>query len=298
MARASVNVILMDKIPVTVLVVTRNEESRLPRCLAALGAFDQIIVADSHSADHTASVAQSMGAEVFTFSWNEEYPKKRQWCLDHLPIRHDFVFMVDADEVVTPELTHEISDLFANGTPEMAGYFVRGRYVRGGDVLCYGLQNNKLALLNRHKMTYPVVDDLDIDGMGEIEGHYQPVPHNGDAVIGQLSNHLIHDAYGAQNDAAWVERHKRYAHWEAAMDARNAWPVDPVSGRQSMKSCFKGMPPWFRPLAAFIHCYVLRLGVLDGVQGFLFARDRYRYYSMIADEKRLLAVDGTDKTGR
>lgn len=256
--------------------------------MAALGAFDQVIVADSQSADNTASVAQSMGAEVFDFVWNGKYPKKRQWCLENLPIRHDFVLMVDADEILTPELTHEISDLFTNGPPDMAGYFVRGRYVRGGDVLCYGLQNNKIALLNRHLMTYPVVDDLDIDGMGEIEGHYQPVLLDEEAELGQLANHLIHDAYGAENDAAWTERHKRYAHWEAAMDARDAWPTDPVAGRQRLKLLFKGMSSGLRPMAAFIHCYILRFGFLDGVQGFLFARDRYRYYRMIAAERRLL----------
>ena len=168
----------------------------------------------------------------------------------------------------------------------MAGYFVRGRYVRGGDVLCYGLQNNKLALFNRHKMSYPVVDDLDIEGMGEIEGHYQPVPHDEQAEIGQLFNYLIHDAYGAENDAAWAERHRRYARWEAAMNARGAWPIDPVAGRQSMKSLFKRMPLWLRPIVAFMHCYIMRFGFLDGGQGFLFARDRYRYYKMIAGEAR------------
>ncbi len=282
----------MSKVAVSVLIVTHNEEPRLAKCLAALTPFDQIIVVDSQSTDNTVSVAKSMGAECVPFVWDGQYPKKRQWCLDHVPLRHNFVFMVDADEIVTPELIAEIEVLFAAGEPSNAGYFVRGQYARGGDVLCYGLKNNKLALFNRHKMEFPVVDDLDIDGMGEIEGHYQPVLKvaYGDAdrdvgdvdaaAIGQLSHGLIHDAYGYDGGVAWTARHLRYARWEAMMDMRGAWPQDPVVKRNVMKAYFKKMP--FRPLVAFMHCYVLRFGFLDGQQGFLFARDRYRYYRMIA----------------
>jgi glycosyltransferase involved in cell wall biosynthesis len=279
------------KIPVTALVVTRNEEPRLATALAALQPFEQIIVADSHSTDNTTVIARNMGAEVIDFDWNGQYPKKRQWCLDHLSFRHDWVFMVDADEIVTPELCAEIQQsLERDKARNIAGYFVRGQYARNGKVLHFGMKNNKLALFDRHKFMYPVVDDLDIDGMGEIEGHYQPVlrePYHG-AGIGALRCALIHDAYGCDNGASWMARHKKYAHWAAMMDRRDAWPQEPYKKRRMLKAMFHALP--LQPLAAFIHSYVLKFGALDGVQGFLFARDRYLYYKMIAAEKKALSA--------
>jgi glycosyltransferase involved in cell wall biosynthesis len=160
----------LRKIPASVIVATRNEERRIVRCLEALQAFDEIIVADSRSTDRTQELAAQNGASVIDFAWNGRYPKKRQWCLDHLPLRHDWVFFVDADEIVTKELTEEIRAL----NFQAPGYFVRGAYIFEGKPLRHGLQNNKLALLDRRRMEFPVVDDLDMPGMGEIEGHYQP----------------------------------------------------------------------------------------------------------------------------
>lgn len=278
----------MNNLPVSVLVITKNEEDRLVKCLAALSEFSEIIVADSSSTDNTVAIAESMSARAIDFRWNGGYPKKRQWCLDNIDFRHDWIFMVDADEIVTPELCHEIRDLFRDGAPDAAGYFVQGRYIRSGQVLYYGLRNNKLALLNRHKMEYPVVDDLDIEGIGELEGHYQPVlkaEYQG-AAIGSLRTSLFHEAYHGGIER-WEDRHRRYAQWEAAMDLRGAWPQDPSPWRQKLKMLFKAMP--FRPLAAFAHSYILKAGFLDGRAGYLFARDRARYYKIIAAEKKKLS---------
>lgn len=266
-----------DKIPVSVLVLTRNEAPRIARCLEALQEFDEIIVVDSGSTDNTAQIAEEAGATVEHFSWNGRYPKKRQWCLDNLSLRHDWIFFVDADEVVTPELTLEIR--IALASPACVGYFIKGRYVIDGKILRHGLRNNKIALLDRRAMEFPVVDDLDLPGMGEIEGHYQPVPKP-DAIcddIGSLRAALLHRAH--DDPAAWEARHLRYAAWERGMNARNAWPADPVPWRQVMKRIFRALPG--RGIWAFLHCYVWKGGFLDGKQGLILAAGRHRYYRMI-----------------
>lgn len=268
-------------IPVSVVVTVRNEESRIRACLEALRAFGETVVVDSESADATAAIAARCGARVVPFQWNGRYPKKRQWCLDNLTLKHDWVFFVDADEIVTPELETELAALFANGLPPCAGYFVKGRYVLEGKPLRFGLCNNKLALLDRRKTAFPVIDDLDIPGMGEMEGHYQPVlkaGHESDK-IGQLRAALLHHAYGGRPED-WVRRHERYAAWERGMNAKNAWPADPVRGRHAVKKLFRATP--FRPLIAFAHCYFLKSGWRDGYGGFRLALDRLRYYRMIS----------------
>lgn len=315
-----------DKIPVSVIVATKNEQARIVRCLDALSPFDEIIVADSLSLDDTAVLALAEGARVEPFEWNGGYPKKRQWCLENLDLAHDWVFFVDADEIVTPDLCAEISMIFAGGRePDYAGHFVKGLYVRGGQILRFGLHNNKLALFDRRKIEFPVVDDLDCPGMGEIEGHYQPVlkEHYQGEEIGLLNAALYHEAYGgafddndeekggnnfeyeAENDSGsesgseseegyavsneddyetWFARHERYARWEVAMDEKGAWPQDPIAFRRVLKRIFKALP--CRGLIAFLHSYILKGGFMDGEQGFYFARDRMRYYRLIAQMKR------------
>lgn len=266
-------------IPVTVMVMTLNEAPRIKACLDAVQSFNEIIVVDSGSRDGTANIAAENGAKIVHFDWNGQYPKKRQWALDNIETLNDWVFFVDADEIVTPSLVAEIAALF-DGVPSCAGYFVKGRYVLNGRALLFGLCNNKLALIDKTKIEFPVVHDLDCMGMGEIEGHYQPVVKAAafDAKIGRLKAHLLHYAYGSE--AQWQERHERYAQWEVCMNKAQAWPEDPVGWRQSMKLFFRGMA--LRPHAAFLHSYILKLGILDGAAGLRIARDRYRYYAMIA----------------
>lgn len=258
---------------ISVIIVTKNEERRLDKCLKALCDFDHIVVVDSKSADKTQEIAKAFGAEVVNFIWNGQYPKKRQWVLDNLQLR-DWVLFIDADEIMTPALAEEIFTL----RKDAAGYFIRGQYVYKGRMLRFGLRNNKLALINRHKMMFPVVDDLNLPGMGEIEGHYQPVLKDVGS-IGQLQSALIHEAY----DQDWLARHERYAAWGRGMNAKRAWPDD----FRFIKRVFRTLP--FKPFIAFLHSYILKLGFLDGIAGLQFALSRARYYTMISKPSKATA---------
>ena len=97
----------MQKIPVSVVVMTKNEERNIAKCLKALAEFDEVFVIDSRSTDATCALAASLGAKVVDFQWNGKYPKKNNgaWssCLSH-PV----VLYVDADEEMTPALAREI----------------------------------------------------------------------------------------------------------------------------------------------------------------------------------------------
>ncbi len=265
-------------ISVSVIVTTRNEAANIERCLAALSDFSEIIVVDSNSDDDTQKLAADSGAKIIPYQWDGKYPKKRQWCLDNLELKHDWVFFVDADEIITEELVKELKTC----PLKCAGYFVKGRYVIEEKALRFGLKNNKLCLIDRRKVMFPVIDDLDIPGMGEIEGHYQPVlrPEFEHEKIGALKQTLLHYAY----DENWNERHGRYATWEAAMNRKQAWPQDPLAWRQILKRIFRAIPG--RGLIAFVHCYILKYGFLDGHTGLNFARSRYRYYRMIDKNKQ------------
>ena len=95
------------------IVPVKNEAENLERCLPALAWADEVFVVDSQSTDHTADVAARFGAEVVQFHFNGTYPKKKNWALDNLPFRNEWVLIVDADEVVVPELAAEIAERIA-----------------------------------------------------------------------------------------------------------------------------------------------------------------------------------------
>ncbi|MGD0792406.1 MAG: glycosyltransferase, partial [Terriglobales bacterium] len=91
-------------LPVSVIVPVRNEARNLPRCLESLAGVGEVYVIDSQSTDDTVSIAQSCGAKVVQFHYAGGWPKKRQWAMDTLPLAYDWILLLDADEVLTPEL--------------------------------------------------------------------------------------------------------------------------------------------------------------------------------------------------
>jgi len=265
----------MGGIPVSILITTLNEEKNIGTCLQTLAGFDDVIIVDSQSTDKTCDIAQKYGAKVHHFKWDGTYPKKRQWILDHIQTKYDFILWLDADERLTPDFINHLQRC----NFDKAGYFICASYVWNHKILRYGLKNKKLALMNRHKFLFPTVDDLDIKGMGEIEGHYQPVlktDYNNEH-IGTIKTPYIHDAY--YDKQAWEDRHQRYAQWEAQMLTRDAYPQEGSRIRRFLKALFYSLPR--RDWVAFVHSYFLKLGFLDGRAGLDFAKSRASYYKMV-----------------
>jgi glycosyltransferase involved in cell wall biosynthesis len=264
-------------IPVSVVVMTRNEAANISACLASVDAFGEVFVVDSDSSDGTAGLAAGLGARVVRFRWDGRYPKKKQWCLDRLPFGYDWVLFLDADERVTPALSAEIRAL-TGGRPDHAGYFIDATMAFLGRRLRFGHRNRKLALLDRRRAWFPPCPDLDVATMWEVEGHYQP---RLDGSAGRLAAVMHHE--DAKPPFAWFERHNRYSDWEAALRHDGRWRQLALaeSGRRRWLKLLVGWLP-ARPLAAFIHSYVWRLGFLDGAAGFHYAVARAFYYWQIA----------------
>jgi len=265
-------------IPVSVIIVTKNEAGKIGACIDALREFNDIWVVDSGSRDGTSKIATEKNVHVVPFEWNGQYPKKRQWCLNNLLLQNDWVFFVDADEIISDDLSCEIKSRILPDMSE-AGFFVTGRYRLHDKILRFGLPNKKIALLHRGRMEFPVVDDLDIPGMGEIEGHYQPILKtntNGEH-IGTLRTAMFHHAL--DDERAWAFRHEKYARWESGMNRKNAWPIDPVPWRQAVKEFLRASS--FRAEIVFFVAFILKFGFLDGAAGLYLAKKRYSYLKMI-----------------
>src|SRR5260370_16867467 len=140
-------------LPVTAIVAVRNEARNLPRCLESLREMGEVYVVDSQSSDATVQIAESYGAHVVQFHYQGGWPKKRQWAMESLPLAHDWIFLVDADEALTPELGQEILDATQN--PNYDGYYIALRmYFLGRELLHSGASFEKLSLFRRAKDRY------------------------------------------------------------------------------------------------------------------------------------------------
>lgn len=270
-------------IPVSVIVMTKNEERNIAKCLSYLTPFNEIFVVDSGSTDRTSVIAETMNAKVIQFRWNGKYPKKKQWCLENLPFKNEWVLYVDADEEVRPELANEIRLLMDKG-PKDAGYFVGYDYVFLGRILKYGHRIYKLVLFNRNKGRFLECNDLDATNMWEVEGHYQPHIQGGTSI---LKNRMVHNDHDSLFD--YFERHNRYSDWEATVRKKGAlFKTDEVQPgiRHLLKQVFNALP--IKGLVAFLHSYVLRLGFLDMRAGLHFALARAFYYWQVSIKLREL----------
>lgn len=263
------------KIPVTVLVQTKNEQVGIGACLDSLSEFDEVVVVDSNSSDKTVEIAKSRGARVVNFLWDSQYPKKKQWQLDHVETRNEWILFLDADESPTPRLVADIR----RALPEMkattfAAYELQLDYVFAGRTLRHGHRVSKRALANRLKIRFPVIDDLGAPGMGELEGHYQP---EASGRVRRLGGRLRHDDQDPVR--TWFERHNRYSDWEAYLRVNKSSRSAVANERSKQGRVFDAVP--FKPLVFFFYGYVLRGGFLDGRAGLDYALALAMYYWQI-----------------
>jgi len=257
------------KVPVSVIVPVKNEAENLMRCLPALDWADQVFVVDSQSTDATEEVAAGFGATVVQFRFNGTYPKKKNWALENLPFRNAWVLIVDADEVVPPDLAAEIGARIASD--EADGYYLNSQYSFLGQRIrhcgyseCWNLR------LFKHRMgRYEKMPDFTGGRTGDNEAH-EHVELDGRVL--RLRAVLEHHAY--PTIAVWVEKHSRYAIWEAALYERFlSEPIPSTIGRSKrlkrrLKKIVLRLP--MRPLVRFVYAYFLRLGFLDRKPGLYF----------------------------
>lgn len=255
--------------PVSVIVPVRNEAGNLADCLASLSWADEVFVVDSGSTDGTAELAERLGAKVVQFAFNGVYPKKKNWALENLPFRHEWVLIVDADERVPPELAAEIRERIGSGEAE--GYYLNSKYYfLGRRIRHCGYNECWNMRLFKHKLgRYERIPAAPGSRAGDNEAH-EHVELEGRAL--RLRHELDHLAY--PTISTWVEKHDRYSGWEAENRERFLREPTPRGiGRgkrfkRALKRVYLRLPG--RPLIRFFYSYVFRLGFLDGRAGLAF----------------------------
>ena len=284
-------------VPISVLIPTKNEEENIRKCLESVSWADEIYVVDSCSTDRTVEIAQNMGAKVVPFSWDGKGPRKKNWALDNLPWKHEWVLVVDADEEVTPSLQDEITAL-VNRPSEYAAFLIFYNYYFLGRLLRHGAPLWKLILFKHRlarfeKIEVPEVTDYDV------EIHEHPLVSG---QIGRLHSPMIHHDFESLHEH--FQRHNIYSDWEALLRTRYLHrdlekEIRPrlfgstMERRRFFKRFFLSLPG--KPWIYFFYSYVLRGGFLDGRPGFIYnVLKAIHWYQISIKEYEICLREGSE----
>jgi glycosyltransferase involved in cell wall biosynthesis len=258
-------------LPISVIIAVRNEARNLPRCLESLREVGEVFVVDSQSTDATVEIARSFGAQVAQFHYRGGWPKKRQWAMESLPLAHDWILLLDADESLTPELAQEIA--LAIRDPRRDGYYIALRiYFLGHELRHSGAGFYKLSLFRRGKGHFECrLKDQD-RSMADMEVH-EHVVVKGPAA--KLNHPLLHHNLASLSD--YIRKHDLYSNWEAKVwlnGDTNFEELPPsLTGTQAQRRRWLRRKFFAFPgssLAYFLYKFVFGLGFLDGVPGLIY----------------------------
>ncbi|MEL6935872.1 MAG: glycosyltransferase family 2 protein, partial [Cyanobacteria bacterium J06607_17] len=219
------------------------------------------------------------------FDFNGRWPKKKNWSLDNLPFRNDWVLIVDCDERITPELWAEMAEVIAadslDGCYLNRRVYFLGKWIRhGGKYPDWNMRFFKHA-----KGRYENLNTEEIQNTGDNEVHEHVVIEGGN--VGYLENDMLHIDF--RDLFHWLARHNRYSNWEARVYYNLLTGMgddgtiganlfgDSVQRKRFLKKIWVRLP--FKPLLRFVLFYFIRLGFLDGYPGYIYGRllSQYEY---------------------
>jgi len=266
------------KLPISVVIITLNEEENIGACLESVKDWvDEIFLVDSGSTDKTLGIAKNYTDKI-CFHKFENFAKQRNWAQDNLPITNEWVLHLDADERISPGLAQSLEKFFSSGT-DVDGVMAprrtifRGKWIRfGGHYPVY-----QLRLFKKNK------------GRSEERFYDQNyiVKGNTIKILGDIINVINPDL----NE--WKDRHRRWAVLEAREIIDNKSRLmnmdlkgNPIERKNWLRyNIYYKSPLFLRAILYYFYRYILRLGFLDGVQGFVFHFWQGLWYRILVDKE-------------
>ncbi len=259
---------------ISVLVLTKNEEQDLPGCLASVAWCDDVHVYDSLSTDRTVEIAERFGAKVTKRAF-DNWSSHQNWGLANVPFKHEWVFYIDADERMTPELVRSVHDAVAQPGGHAAFRIQRRDFFVGTWLKHVQASPFYMRLFRPEKMRYErLVNPISI----------------ADGPVGDIAGYLDHFPF-SKGIGHWLERHNAYSRLEAEQIVANRRQQAAFSmvkaltakdfneRRFHQKELFYRLP--LRPFIKFLLLYVGKRGFLDGTAGLRYAILQAIYEYMI-----------------
>jgi glycosyltransferase involved in cell wall biosynthesis len=266
---------------ISILILTRNEQRDLPDCLSSVSWSDDIHVFDSNSTDATAAIARAAGAHVHTRTF-DDYATHRNAAFDTITFKHPWVFLLDADERPTSELSREMQQLTLAAPADLSGFQLRRRdflfdtWLKHAQISPFYI---RLVRPERARYTRAINEVIEVDG-----------------TIGELSYPLDHFPF-SKGIAHWVEKHNQYSSMEARLIVCQQGLQHPSlltalrgpdfhTRRLHQKAIFYRLPG--RPFLKWLYMMFLRGAVLDGAAGLAYATLQSFYeYLIVLKTKEL-----------
>jgi glycosyltransferase involved in cell wall biosynthesis len=271
--------------PITAVILTKNEELRLGKALASLRFCERVVVLDSGSTDRTGEVAQTIGAEFVVHVPDPPFriSEQRNWALDNLEIKSPWVLYLDADEEIPRPLAEELHRISTTNATTYNAYELTPRYLFWGRWLkrTQGFPNWHPRFVRHGHARFA----------GGVWEHFEE-----GVSVGRLAEPYDHFA-NCKGLKDWLDRHYRYASWDAdrvmaALDSRDFSHLG-TSRKAWLRRWAARLWP-LRPITRFMHMYVIRLGFLEGVAALNFCL-LYAFYelmivNLIVERRRIRAA--------
>jgi glycosyltransferase involved in cell wall biosynthesis len=276
---------------ISILILTKNEQQDLPGCLKSVSWSDDIHVYDSMSTDGTLAIAQQFGATVTQRPF-DNWAAHQNWGLKNVHFKYPWVFYIDADERMTPELVQAVQAAVASAKDQVAFRVQRRDFFMGTWLKHVQTSPFYMRLFRPEKMHYErLVNPISV----------------ADGPVGQVGSYLDHFPF-SKGIGQWIDRHNGYSRFEAQqiIDNRQAgegfsWikaftAKDFHQRRYHQKELFYRLP--FRPFVKFLLLYVVKRGFLDGRAGLTYAALQAIYeYFIVLKVRELEAVTLINQDG-
>ena len=279
------------RLSITAIVLTKDEELHIERCMnSLLPVVDRIVVVDSGSVDSTVDIAYRLGAHVYVNEW-VNYSRQFNWALDNAVIDTGWVLRLDADEVLTPELIAVLPEFIRNAEDSVSGYTLNLRRIFYGKFL-------------KHGALYPIrLLRLFRTGRGRCENTWM----DEHIIVDGNVEHIDYDFCDNNLNGItwWTMKHNGYASREAVdvVMRRLREIADPATnGRAGFKRWVKNnvyskFPLGVRAFLYFFYRYFLALGIFDGWQGLVYNFLQACWYRFLVDVKIKELTNAMERRG-
>ncbi|MEJ6981977.1 glycosyltransferase family 2 protein [Pedobacter sp. P351] len=268
---------------ISIVILTKNEELDIRKCLMSVEWSDDVHVLDSGSTDRTIEISTQLGAHVSTNPF-ESFGKQRNFALDNLDLKNDWILFLDADEIVTDKFRDALLKEISTCQEEVAGFYCCWKMILEDKWLryCDNFPKWQFRLMRKNRARFT---DF---GHGQKEAEMQ-------GIIKYLKEPYIHYGF-SKGWHHWVERHNRYSSLEATARLNSNLPFKNIFSRHgsirnpALKSFLSRLPGW--PLLRFFYSYFLKLGFLEGRPGLTYCLNMTYYEFLIQIKMKELKRQG------
>ena len=268
---------------ITAVILTFNESIHLQRCIESIFPLTKnIVVVDSFSTDDTVDIARRCGATILQRAWQNNHSVQFNWALSQLPASTEWVFRIDADEILTTALIDEIKQTLLTINSSIVGLQCIRKMVFQGSLLKYGgMGGTRTLRLFRF-------------GHGRSESRWMDEHIKLDGQSLNLSGAIIDN--NLQSLEWWRAKHENYAkreavdllnlkyHFSVSDSVASQAVVSQLSLKRKIKEkIYARLPKGLRSMAYFMYRYILLGGFLDDANGRSFHRLQGYWYRNLAD---------------